>query len=97
MANKAYTSIKSVLYDLSTLLPEEYWNETVLTEWAIKALRKINVHQKLEETSSFIYVENHKARLPKELKYLTQIAYKESFTEEELNRLQDIMGLTEDE
>lgn len=70
-----YTSIKSVLYDLSLTIDDRYWNETKMAEWAHKALRMVNTDQSLETKVTYIEVCEHKAVLPSDLKYLIQVAY----------------------
>lgn len=76
-----YTSIKSILYDLSLVIDDRYWNEVKMSEWAHKALRMIHTDQTLETKVTYIEVCNHKAVLPTDLKYLTQIAYMDKLTE----------------
>lgn len=70
-----YISIKSILYDLSLTISDRYWNETKMAEWAHRALRMIHTDQTLETHVVYLEVCNHKALLPSDLKYLTQIAY----------------------
>lgn len=78
MANIKYISIKSVLYDLSTNLPEGMWNEALMLEWASKALLKMNHRTKLEDSLALRQIKEHTFRLPNDAKYVTQIAYKSS-------------------
>lgn len=96
MSSISYTSIKSVLYDLSTVVPEAYWNETNMLEWAYKALHKLNMHTKYHQAVAILQVESHKAQLPKDLKYLTQVVYKENFTQSDVEYFQELMGITDD-
>lgn len=70
-----YISIKSVLYDLSLIIEDRYWNEISVLEWANKAARLIRSDQTLETKVTYLPVVLHKAELPSDLKYLTQIAY----------------------
>lgn len=93
-----YISIKSVLYDLSTMLPETNWNESLFLEWAYKAMRKINLHEKYEHVVCLIPVQDHKAELPSELRYLTQIAYvtqSDLDDTDEIEAYKDIMNLAD--
>lgn len=76
MTTVPYISIKSVLYDLSRLIPESQWNETDFLEWATKGLRRTKVNNKLQPKVCYIDLESHKAQLPSDLRYLTQIVYK---------------------
>jgi hypothetical protein len=70
-----YISIKSVLYDLSLLVDERYWNEIKMKEWALKALRQVATPLLLQDKVDLLWVESHKAVLPCDFKYLNQIAY----------------------
>lgn len=46
-----------------------------MTEWAHKALRLIHSPAMLESKLVVLNVEAHKATLPSDLKYITQVAY----------------------
>ena len=70
-----YISINAILYDLSLTIDDRYWNQNKMTEWAYKALRLIRSDVMLESKLVYLEVNNHKASLPNDLKYLTQIAY----------------------
>ena len=71
-----YVSIKSILHELSLTIEERYWNETTMLEWATRALRQMNVLPALEQHVTVLEVCEHKASLPTDLKYLTQVMYK---------------------
>lgn len=71
-----YISIKSVLFDLTSLIPEQNWNEDTFTEWAIKGFMKIAIHAKYENKVCTVPVVEHKATVPSDCKYIIQIAYK---------------------
>jgi hypothetical protein len=71
-----YVSIKSVLHDLSSMIDERYWNESAMEEWITKALRQLNIEPALEQAVALLEICEHKAQLPSDLKYLTQITYK---------------------
>jgi len=89
-----YISIKSVLYDLSRLMPETHWNEVDFLEWATKATQKIKIPQKFEPCVHYIPLESHKATLPSNLRYLVQIAYlTEDLDSTNLESLKNIMNL----
>lgn len=75
-----YISIKSVLYDLSLLIDERYWNENKMTEWALKALRQVTTPLLLKDKVALLDVAQHRAELPCDFKYLNQIAYTQSST-----------------
>lgn len=70
-----YVSIKSVLYDLSLTIDDRYWNEAKMLEWVHRALRMIQTNQTLETKVVYLEVCEHKAILPDDLKFLTQVAY----------------------
>lgn len=70
-----YVSIKAVLYQISLLIDERYWNETVMLEWATKALRSLQLPLSLIDRVEAIKLSDHKAQLPKCLKYLVQVGY----------------------
>lgn len=76
MISTNYISIKSVLADLISTIDERYWNETSMLEWATKALRKIKIFNKFSDKVSLIEICNHRGQLPKDLVYITQIAWK---------------------
>jgi len=73
-----YISIRSVLFDLSTLIDDRYYNETTALEWAAQGLQKLRVSPKLEEKLYVTNVTDYSATIPSDLKYLIQIASKES-------------------
>ena len=89
MTTVPYISIKSVLYDLSRLIPESQWNETDFLEWATKGLRRTKIYNKLQSKVCYIALESHKATLPSDLRYLTQILYK-AFTEVDQTDIDEI-------
>lgn len=70
-----YVSIKSVLYDLSLTLDSTMWNQKTMTEWILKGLRKTASDSILKDTIYYAIVENHKVKLPTDLKYINQIVY----------------------
>lgn len=72
-----YVSLKSVLFQLSTLIDDRYYNETVALEWAAQGLQKANVIPKLEDKIYITKVTDHKATLPSDFHYLVQIAYQQ--------------------
>ena len=88
-----FISIKSVLYDLKTVIPEEHWNETHMLEWATKAAHKVAAHSKLEQGIAFIPIVSHRAFLPTDLKYITQIAYKDDISQEDIDYFKWVMNL----
>lgn len=74
--NTNYISIKSVLYDLSLTIDDRYWNETKMTEWLAHGYRQLGIEDALVDKVHATELVNHKATLPSDFKYLTQVAYK---------------------
>ena len=77
MISTNYISIKSVLADLISTIDERYWNETVMLEWATKALRKIKAFNKFSNKLALIDLEAHRGQLPSDFVYVTQVAWKQ--------------------
>ena len=73
-----YVSIRSILFDLSTLIDDRYYNETTALEWAAQGLQRLRVTPKMEEKLYVTNVVDFTANLPSDFKYLIQIAYKEN-------------------
>lgn len=93
MTHVPYISIKSVLYELSRLIPDSQWNELDFMEWANKALRRINVGNKYQEHVCYLPVVEHKASLPSDLKYLIQILYTKPQSDDQVvEELKEIMN-----
>lgn len=93
--SNTFVSIKTVLYDLSTVLPEQEFDRVLLTEWAHKALRKVNSSLKFESEVCLIDVDSHKGQLPSDLKYVVQMAYKpyDDVDSDDLADVQKALGL----
>lgn len=70
-----YISVTSVLYDLSLTIDDRYYNEAKMLEWVNKGARLLRTDQMLEGKLAAIQLTSHKAELPSDLKYLTQVAY----------------------
>lgn len=70
-----FISLKSVLYNISLLIDDRYWNESKMYEWIARGLRQMNISLLYQNTVSKITVEDHKAQLPSDLKSLTMVAY----------------------
>lgn len=92
-----YIPLKSVLYDLSLVLDPSVWNESTMTEWAIKALRKTASSAVLEDKLCLLNIVDHKFQLPLDLKYINQIIYNSKsasgqiMDDEELQRRMEII------
>lgn len=78
MQTTKYISIKSVLFNLSLIIDERYWNEINIMEWATSALRTMNIIPLLEDKVKVIELCEHKATLPSDMRFLTQVAYYDS-------------------
>jgi len=68
-----YISIKSVLYGVSLLLDERYWNENKALEWINRAYRKLNLPASLVTKTAELTITTHKTTLPTDFKYLIQV------------------------
>lgn len=77
-----FISIKSVLYNISLLIDDRYWNESKMYEWVARGLRQINISLLYQPCVVKISVVDHKAQLPTDLKALTMIAYSTSTGDE---------------
>ncbi len=73
--NNKYIPIDSVLYDLSLTIDDRYWNESKMIQWLIHGVRQINIEALLVDNVVAVEVTSHKASLPSDFVYLTQIAY----------------------
>jgi hypothetical protein len=94
MRNLQYTTLDSVLFYVSTLIPEEHFNPLIMKEWALKALRKMKFRSQLETTVAILPVLNHKAKLPSDAKFLNQILWwGGSTTDVTTEDLQTLLGL----
>lgn len=90
-----YVSIRTVLYDISTMLDSKEWNEANMLEWAYRALRKNKSNKVYTTKVVFLNVIEHKFILPKDLKYIYQIAYKVCTSDQLITDIKEILGLTD--
>lgn len=72
-----HISIKSVLYELSTLIEEEHWDEARFLEWANKAAKKINLFANWEDKVCTRVLDSHRAEMPTDWKFINMILYRE--------------------
>lgn len=94
MTPNKYTSIKSVLYDIASTVPDELWDEARYMEWATKALHKLKFDSKLQQNVALIEVEQHKATVLPETVYIVQVAYKTDTDSDSLTQnMRKIMGI----
>jgi hypothetical protein len=90
-----YISIKSVLFELGTLLEDDHWDEGTMLEWATKGYRKFSISQKYDTKEVAVAVTEHTTTLPPNLKFLNQVVYRteESALTELTSYLEWSMGL----
>jgi hypothetical protein len=94
MTPNKYISIRSVLYDIASTIPEDMWDEGKFMEWATKALHKLKFESKLEQNVGLIRIEDHKATMLPEAMYLVQAAYRDDKDPEMLlQQMRQIMGI----
>lgn len=72
-----YISIKSVLFDLSTLLEDRYYNQAKMLEWAVKGYQSLKLEDKFIKKVFHSKVDNHKVQLPIDLKFILMVALKD--------------------
>lgn len=92
-----YTSIKNVLFNLSTLIPESEWNERYFLEWCLRGLRSVHIEKAFTTKVSKLSVLNHKASLPNDYQYVVMAAIKpcenaedvSDYIKEEINLLSE--------
>jgi hypothetical protein len=68
-----YISIKSVLYGISLLIDDRYWNENKVLEWVNRGYRKMDLSPSFVTKTAELTVTSHKTTLPSDFKYLIQI------------------------
>lgn len=73
-----YVSINAILYDLSTMVPEDQINKVNMREWAYRGLKGIPTNQIYQNKVTILRVIDHKFILPKDLKYIYQMAWKQT-------------------
>lgn len=91
-----YTSIDSVLYDLHTVFEDQNWSETRMREWATRGYLKANLPAKYDIKTDFLIVEEHKSQVPTDAKYILQIAYKDTLSEEDLEALKNVLNVSDE-
>lgn len=74
MQTEKVTSIKSVLHDLSLIVPQQHWDDYKFYEWAVAASRLIRTYNSYDKKVTLIKVKDHKFTLPSDLVYIQQIA-----------------------
>lgn len=71
------TTIKSVLSNLSALIDDRYWNESIVLEHASRGFLQINLNAKFEDAVTSVTITDYKGELPEDLKFIQQVVYKE--------------------
>lgn len=96
--NINYISVRSVLDDINSMTDNMDWDLDNVLEWIIKGYRTFHLEQKYETCVVFLEVEEHKTKLPSDVKHINQLFYatSDSITEETLDYLRKITGTTED-
>jgi len=84
------TSIKSVLYEVSLLLPEESYNEALFIEWATKAARKIQPESIYQDTVCNLVIDNHTVELPSDLQHVNMVLLDMTTVTPNTNLLEEI-------
>lgn len=69
-----WVSIKTILAEISDTLPETFWNEDQIIEWASKALRAMRLVETYEMVPHFTTIRDYKAKLPKGYVQMEQVA-----------------------
>lgn len=92
-----YVSIRTILYDISTMLDSKEWNEANMLEWAFRALRKNKATTVYTTKVAFRNCIDHKFPLPSDLKFLNQIAYRICTQEDLIEEVKEVLGLNADE
>jgi len=70
-----FISLKSVLYNISLIIDDRYWNESKMLEWVARALRQMNLSLLYQDCVVKLSLADHKVQLPSNLKSLNMIAY----------------------
>lgn len=89
-----WVPLQSVLDTVQDTLPGNFWNENIVLEHASRAMEMINVRSQYQDDIKHVQVVNHKAKLPKGLLQINQIAYKTNFclTTEDRAAIEEALG-----
>ncbi len=80
MSKTNYISASSILFDLSQLMDNRYWNETKMLEWVIKGYRSMKLEDKFVQKTFVGTLDSHKLQLPSDLKHIVVVALKNGDT-----------------
>ena len=90
-----YISIQSVLFDISQMVDEQYWDENKALEWVVRGFKKLNIAAKYETKVAILPVIAHKATMPSEARHIQQMAYKQGITYSDVEYIKRVMGTTD--
>ena len=93
-----FVPISTVLDQVSSTIPAEYWNEAEAIEWAAIAMGKIRAFVPQEVAVVYRHVQDHKTYVPKGLRKIYQIAYRleePELTDEDVVNLQEDLHVSE--
>lgn len=91
-----YTSINSVLYNLSLSVDESQFDETRFREFALQGYRKMESYHKYTTTLCLVPIVDHKGTIPGDAVHIIQIAYKNSFTAQDITLIKQMLGIDQD-
>ena len=86
-----YTTLNSVLYLLSTMMPEDKYDKLRFKEWLEIGYRKINSERVLHTNLCLREVSNHKVTLPSDAVSVNQIVYKQVVEQEDIDAIRAIL------
>jgi len=93
----SWTSYKTVLSKLADVLPANNWNELEMLDRISEAMESVGVYPMLESDAVFLEVENYKAKLPRGLVAIEQVAYKPTALDEaDITEIQKYVGHNND-
>lgn len=82
--NHRFVSLKSVLADLSTMIPEDNFNEVLLYEWSAQGLNKIRPSLGYKLCNAVIPIVEHQAVLPNNFQTLISAAVLPAYSDSEV-------------
>jgi hypothetical protein len=73
--NINYIPINSVLFNISSILPENQFEEYTMLNWLIEGYKQIDFIGVYEVCTTYLDLTNHKIKLPSDVKHIEMIAY----------------------
>ena len=89
--NIKFVSLKSVLWDLSTTVPEESYNEHLFYEWAAKGFEKIRPHLSYSLCNAIVPVIGHHGALPNNMISVLNVAISATNNETQQTELENLI------